>query len=76
VSEQNSTTMKATKARDVRNAPAEELKARIAQHEETLVKLRFQRAIGELTNTAQFRTVRRGIAVLKTVLREQERAAK
>ncbi len=68
--------MKVTKARDVRGTPAEELKARIAQHEETLVKLRFQRAIGELTNTAQFRTVRRDIAVLKTVLRDQELASK
>lgn len=49
-----------------------EIATQIQQNQETLVKLRFQRAIGELTNTAQFRTIRKDVAILKTVLRERQ----
>jgi len=49
-----------------------DIASQIHQNQETLVKLRFQRAIGELTNTAQFRTIRKDVAILKTVLRERK----
>ena len=38
--------------------------------------LRFQRATGQLENTARVREVRRDIARIKTVLRSQKRAPK
>ena len=69
--------MKTVKARDIRNLSDGDIASQILQNQETLVKLRFQRAIGELTNTAQFRTIRKDVAVLKTVQRERKvRAAK
>ena len=37
--------------------------------------LRFQRATGQLDNTARFRQVRRDIARIKTVLGQMERGA-
>ena len=49
-----------------------DIASQIHQNQESLVKLRFQRAIGELTNTAQFRTIRKDVAILKTVLRERK----
>lgn len=64
--------MKTVKARDARNMVDAEIATQIQQNQETLVKLRFQRAIGELTNTAQFRTIRKDVAILKTVLRERQ----
>ncbi|HET7153649.1 MAG TPA: 50S ribosomal protein L29 [Candidatus Kapabacteria bacterium] len=69
--------MKATKILDLRNMSDAELKAQVTQHKETLVKLRFQQAVGELTNTSQFGTIRKDIARVKTVIRERElKAAK
>lgn len=54
-----------------------DIASQIQQNQETLVKLRFQRAIGELSNTAQFRTLRRDVAILNTVKRERQlKAAK
>lgn len=64
--------MKTVKARDIRNMTDGEIATQIQQNQETLVKLRFQRAIGELTNTAQFRTIRKDVAVLKTVQHERQ----
>ena len=43
-------------------------------HQE-LFNLRFQKAIGQLTNTARPKQVRKDIARIKTVLRERELAA-
>jgi large subunit ribosomal protein L29 len=40
-------------------------------HQE-LFNLRFQRASGQLTNTARVREVRRTIARIKTLLRQRE----
>jgi len=64
--------MKATKILDIRNLTDAEIKAQVTQNKETLVKLRFQKAVGELTNTAQFSVIRKDIARMKTVLRERE----
>ncbi len=64
--------MKPTKVLDIRNLSDAEINGQISQNQETLVKLRFQRAIGELANTAQFRTIRKDIARMKTILRERE----
>jgi large subunit ribosomal protein L29 len=67
--------MKAMKATDLRTRTPDEL----ADQAETLGKeifnLRFQRASGQLENTARVRQARRDIARIKTILGERQRAA-
>ena len=50
--------------------------ARLAELQEEMFKLRFQFATRQLTNTARIRTVRRDIARVKTLQRQQELAAR
>jgi large subunit ribosomal protein L29 len=63
------------KAGDVRAKTVDEL----AQQVEDLCKeqfnMRFQRASGQLENTARIREVRRDIARIKTILAERRRQA-
>jgi large subunit ribosomal protein L29 len=42
------------------------------QYKEELFNLRFQQATGQLENTARLKQVRKNIARIKTVLRQQE----
>jgi large subunit ribosomal protein L29 len=67
--------MKTMKAADRRSQTADQL----AEQAETLGKeifnLRFQRASGQLENTARVRQARRDIARIKTILGERQRAA-
>jgi large subunit ribosomal protein L29 len=67
--------MKTMKAGDLRGRTPDEL----AEQAETLGKeifnLRFQRASGQLENTARVRQARRDIARIKTILGERQRAA-
>jgi large subunit ribosomal protein L29 len=49
--------------------------ARLLELSEELFKLRFQFATRQLTNTARIRTVRRDIARVMTLQRQQELAA-
>jgi large subunit ribosomal protein L29 len=46
--------------------------ARLAELQEEMFKLRFQFATRQLTNTARIRTVRRDIARVRTLQRQQE----
>jgi large subunit ribosomal protein L29 len=48
---------------------------RLGELSEELFKLRFQFATRQLTNTARIRTVRRDIARVKTLQRQQELTA-
>ena len=52
------------------------LEKQIAENGARLTALRFQKVIGQLENTAQFETIRRDIARMKTALAEQKNAAK
>jgi large subunit ribosomal protein L29 len=54
---------------------ADELKALVLEHKKELFNLRFQKAGGELENTARFREVKRSIARIKTVLTTLRKAA-
>jgi large subunit ribosomal protein L29 len=67
--------MKAMKSGDLRSQTPDQL----AEQAETLGKeifnLRFQRASGQLENTARVRQARRDIARIKTILGERQRAA-
>jgi large subunit ribosomal protein L29 len=56
------------KAQELRAQSADELETRLADLKKEQFNLRFQRASGQLANTAQFAHVRREIAQIKTVL--------
>ena len=59
--------------RQKKNAdPVTNPEARLAELSEEMFKLRFQFATRQLTNTARIRTVRRDIARIKTLQRQQE----
>lgn len=63
------------KAADVRAKTVDELKAQLGELQKEAFNLRFQRASGQLENTARVRQVRRDIARIKTILGERERAS-
>jgi large subunit ribosomal protein L29 len=60
------------KAAELRELTAEELEAKLAEAKAELFNLRFQLATNQLDNTAGLRLVRREIARIATVMREQE----
>ncbi len=52
--------------------PTPELEKRLDDAHRELFNLRFQRAVGQLTNMARLGQVRKEIARLKTAIREHE----
>jgi large subunit ribosomal protein L29 len=56
------------KADEVRTKTPDQLKADLVQLQKEQFNLRFQRASGQLENTARVRAVRRDIARIKTFL--------
>lgn len=60
------------KAEDLRELTAQELQDRFEESKEELFNLRFQLATNQLDNTARLGDVRKDIARLATVIREQE----
>ena len=67
--------MKATKAGDLRTQTVDQLTEQAENLGKEIFNLRFQRASGQLENTARVRQARRGIARIKTILGERQRAA-
>lgn len=67
--------MKAMKREDVRKMAVEELRSKITDSREEMMKLRFQQVTGQLTDTSHVRVLRRDIARMETILRESERVA-
>jgi large subunit ribosomal protein L29 len=61
------------KANDIRPKTIDELKQQIEDLSKEAFNLRFQRASGQLENTARVRQVRRDIARIKTILGERAR---
>lgn len=61
------------KAKDIRNLSAEEIKAKIADTREELMKLRFQQVTGQLTDTSRLRTLRRDVARMETILAQTQK---
>ncbi len=62
-------------AQEFRAKSAEELNGSLVDLKKEQFNLRFQRATGQLENTARVREVRREIARIKTILGERDRAA-
>jgi large subunit ribosomal protein L29 len=63
------------KAGDLRARTEDELGEEIETLGKEIFNLRFQRASGQLENTARVRQVRRDIARIKTILGERRRQA-
>jgi large subunit ribosomal protein L29 len=63
------------KAADVKAKTDDELVSDLEQLGKESFNLRFQRASGQLENTARVRQVRRDIARIKTILGERARKA-
>jgi len=60
------------KAKDVRLLSPEEMQQKVAVISEELFNLRFQKASGQLQNTATLKNLKRDRARIKTILREQD----
>lgn len=63
--------MKPLKASAIRNMKAGEIETKLADAREELMKLRFQQVTGQLTDSSRLRILKRDIARMMTVLREQ-----
>lgn len=62
------------KAADIRAKTVDELRDELRDLKKEAFNLRFQRASGQLENTARVRDVRRDIARVQTVLNERRQA--
>ncbi|MRG73737.1 50S ribosomal protein L29 [Alphaproteobacteria bacterium HT1-32] len=63
------------KAEDIRQKSDDELKDQLLSLKKEAFNLRFQRASGQLENTARVTQVRRDIARVKTIMGERARSA-
>lgn len=63
------------KTAEIRELPAEELNAKLADLKAELFNLRFQHAINQLDNPMRIKAVKKDIARVKTILRETELTA-
>jgi|TARA_B100000959_G_scaffold1864_1_gene2067 large subunit ribosomal protein L29 len=60
---------------EMRAKSEDELSGQLVELKKEQFNLRFQRATGQLENTARVRQVRRDIARIRSILGERERAA-
>ena len=66
--------MKSVKPSELRNLKPGEIETKLSDAREELMKLRFQQVTGQLTDTSRLRILRREIARMQTILREQPAA--
>ena len=59
------------KSSEIRALGPEQIQSKLADSREELMKFRFQQVTGQLTDTSRLRIVRRDIARMETILREQ-----
>ena len=59
------------KIEDVRAKYSDELVTELMALKKEQFNLRFQRATGQLENTARVRSIRRGVARIKTILQQR-----
>jgi large subunit ribosomal protein L29 len=62
------------KSQEIRDLSTQEIRTRLNDAREELMRLRFQQAMGGLTDFTRLRYTRRDIARLITILTERERA--
>jgi large subunit ribosomal protein L29 len=63
------------KTAEIRKLGAEEIRSKLADTRDELMKLRFQQVTGQLTDPTRLRHLRRDIARMETILKETERVA-
>jgi large subunit ribosomal protein L29 len=63
--------MKSVKPSELRNLKSGEIETKLTDAQEELMKLRFQQVTGQLTDTSRLRILKREIARMQTILREQ-----
>jgi len=61
----------ALKSTDLRELSVEDLRARERELDETLFRMRLQKATAQLESTATLQTTRRDLARVKTILRQK-----
>ena len=66
--------MKPVKTSKLRSLQPGEIETKLSDAREELMKLRFQAVTGQLTDTSRLRILRREIARMETILREQPSA--
>ena len=59
------------KAQELRNKTPDQLNEDLVRLKKEAFNLRFQKASGQLENTARIRAVRRDVARVKTILKEK-----
>jgi large subunit ribosomal protein L29 len=64
--------MKAKELNEIRDTNVEELQKKIMELKAELFNLRFQHATGQLENPMRIKDVKKSIAQIKTVARENE----
>ena len=63
------------KPTEIRELSVEQIRTKISDAREELMKLRFQQVSGQLTDFSRLRILRRDIARMETILHESERGA-
>ena len=63
------------KVKDIREMQVEQLRSKLSDSREELMKLRFQQVTGQLTDSSRLRLLRRDIARMETILNESLRQA-
>ena len=64
--------MKSTEIQKIRELNETELEKKLADLKEELFNLRFQHAINQLENPMRLKAVKKEIAIIKTIMRENE----
>ena len=64
--------MKANEIKDLRTSNPQDLKVKLNDLKAELFNLRFQLATGQLENPMRIREVKKSIAQIKTIIREEE----
>ena len=59
------------KTEEIRKMSVDEMKVKISDMREELMKLRFQQVTGQLTDTSHLRLLRRDIARMETIFGER-----
>ena len=60
------------KTKEIRDLNVDQIETKLANTREELMNLRFQQVSGQLTDTSRLRQLRRDIARLQTILRENQ----
>ena len=63
------------KTEEIRAMQVEQIRTKLSDAREELLKLHFQQVTGQLTDTSRLRILRRDIARMETILRQAMHAA-